>query len=197
MTNEQFEIFAECYRRRYGRLAPGKDEPAASGQDSGDIDNVKQFIEWKGGARTPLAIHDLLAALCATTAASDIYVSGHLPCAKCGELVLREFTVPNDAWNIIIRKNGPETDQEYLCACCFGAEAVGYVHKLIAQRDCLAEALQRVDQCEWLDLQVTKHPLLVDVPELYGHACLRCNARMDAEGYCDTCIDPGSPKDRK
>ena len=74
---------------------------------------------------------------------ADIYVSGYLPCAKCGELVLREFVVPNDAWNTIIRKNGPETNQEYLCASCFGAEAVGYVYQLQRDIERLKEELKR------------------------------------------------------
>jgi hypothetical protein len=41
-----------------------------------------------------------------------------IPCAKCGGTVV-EFIIPNDIWNFVIRKNGKETDQEYLCEKCW------------------------------------------------------------------------------
>jgi len=40
-----------------------------------------------------------------------------IPCCKCGGEVV-EFSVPNNLWNIVMRKNG-ETDQEYLCFDCW------------------------------------------------------------------------------
>ena len=45
-----------------------------------------------------------------------------IPCCKCGGPVV-EFSVPNEAWNTVIRNNGPETDQEYLCVKCFALVA--------------------------------------------------------------------------
>ena len=54
----------------------------------------------------------------------DGYVQGGfngastIPCCKCGGRVV-EFTVPNKAWNTIIRGDQGETDQEYLCLKCF------------------------------------------------------------------------------
>ena len=82
MTNEQFEILAALYYKRFGRLAPGKDEPAASNRDSGEIENVRQFIEWKGGAVTSAAIHDLIEELISEKAETTI-------CAKSA-IILHE-----------------------------------------------------------------------------------------------------------
>jgi hypothetical protein len=41
-----------------------------------------------------------------------------IPCCLCGGPV-EEFSIPNSAWNHIVRKDGPETDKEYLCWSCF------------------------------------------------------------------------------
>lgn len=41
-----------------------------------------------------------------------------VPCCLCGGAV-EEFSVPNADWNRIVRKNGSETDKEYLCWACF------------------------------------------------------------------------------
>lgn len=163
MTNEQFELLAECYRRRYGRLYPGKDEPARGGQDSGDPENIEQVIKWQGGASVSLAIHDLLTALLATadrnafverawTSDGDELTAlqlemqlavpqSSIPCALCDGPV-HEFTVDNDAWNRIVRRDGPEGDTEYLCINCFGVLALERVDELrralnaIADGDC-------------------------------------------------------------
>jgi hypothetical protein len=42
------------------------------------------------------------------------------PCARCGGEVI-EFTIPNDIWNKVIRVEGRERDDEYLCIDCFFA----------------------------------------------------------------------------
>lgn len=41
-----------------------------------------------------------------------------IPCCLCGGEV-REFTIPNDIWNEVIRLNGRETDREYICIECW------------------------------------------------------------------------------
>lgn len=41
-----------------------------------------------------------------------------IPCASCdGEVI--EFSIPNDIWNRVIRIDGYESDDEYLCINCF------------------------------------------------------------------------------
>ncbi len=50
-------------------------------------------------------------------------------CFRCSAPVV-EFSIPNAAWNTIVRDNGPETDQEYLCLDCFAgiaAEKIGWL----------------------------------------------------------------------
>ena len=45
-------------------------------------------------------------------------VISSISCARCqGEVV--EFSVPNDIWNRVIRLDGHERDDEYLCINCF------------------------------------------------------------------------------
>lgn len=41
-----------------------------------------------------------------------------VPCARCGGEVV-EFSIPNDIWNEIIRLDGHEHADEYLCWNCF------------------------------------------------------------------------------
>ena len=59
--------------------------------------------------------------------------SSHLPCAACGESC-QEFSVPNAAWNTLIRDDGREGWGEYLCLACFANIAAG---KLRAARAAL------------------------------------------------------------
>lgn len=40
------------------------------------------------------------------------------PCVLCGEK-LKEYYIPDDIWNKVIRVNDMETDKEYLCIDCF------------------------------------------------------------------------------
>lgn len=49
-----------------------------------------------------------------------------IPCCLCNGPV-EEFSIPNEAWNRIIRKGGPETDKEYLCWACFEKAALQQV----------------------------------------------------------------------
>lgn len=41
-----------------------------------------------------------------------------IPCFNCGGEV-KEYSIPNHIWNMIVRKNGKESDGEYLCIWCF------------------------------------------------------------------------------
>lgn len=50
------------------------------------------------------------------------------PCCKCGGSVV-EFSIPNSAWNTIIRGDGGETDQEYLCLTCFAEIAAKKIER--------------------------------------------------------------------
>ena len=40
-----------------------------------------------------------------------------IPCTSCGGSVI-EFTIPNDIWNKVMRKN-KETNEEYICINCW------------------------------------------------------------------------------
>lgn len=40
------------------------------------------------------------------------------PCERCSGAVI-EFSIPNDIWNAVIRTEGHERDDEYLCMDCF------------------------------------------------------------------------------
>lgn len=62
-----------------------------------------------------------------------------IPCCKCGGMVV-EFSVPNEAWNIIVRKGGSETDQEYLCLDCFARCAASELRTAREKIDRLREA---------------------------------------------------------
>ena len=45
-ANAIFEGIGRLYHARYHRLRPGKDESAATGRDSMDDDNIRQFSDW-------------------------------------------------------------------------------------------------------------------------------------------------------
>jgi ssDNA-binding Zn-finger/Zn-ribbon topoisomerase 1 len=53
-------------------------------------------------------------------------VVASIPCAGCAGPVV-EFTVPNDVWNTVVRRNGPERSDEYLCEACYRKAVEGYV----------------------------------------------------------------------
>lgn len=40
------------------------------------------------------------------------------PCDRCGGECV-EFVIPNDLWNAVIRKDGKERDDEYICHDCW------------------------------------------------------------------------------
>lgn len=46
---ERWECAAALYHRRFGRLAPGKNEPAGVGYRSSDPDNIEQYFNWVTG----------------------------------------------------------------------------------------------------------------------------------------------------
>lgn len=41
-----------------------------------------------------------------------------VPCDRCGGEVI-EFSIPNDIWNKVIRTDGRESDNEYICVGCW------------------------------------------------------------------------------
>lgn len=45
-------------------------------------------------------------------------VASTIPCQRCGGKCI-EFAIPNDIWNAIIRTEGHERDDEYICIECF------------------------------------------------------------------------------
>lgn len=55
-----------------------------------------------------------------------------IPCARCRGPVV-EFTIPNEVWNAVIRPDGHERDDEYLCLACWHA-AIGSSLKLANER---------------------------------------------------------------
>lgn len=81
----------------------------------------------------------------------DSYEFSAVPCCKCKGPVV-EFTVPNEVWNAIIRRNGPETDQEYLCKDCYIAACTEYFaaqdQHLKEARAALATQTERADKLQ-------------------------------------------------
>jgi hypothetical protein len=51
-----------------------------------------------------------------------------IPCCLCGNEVI-EFSVPNDIWNKVIRKDGKETDKEYIRLTCWYEKLREYIIK--------------------------------------------------------------------
>lgn len=47
-----------------------------------------------------------------------IDVVSTVPCARCGGEVI-EFSIPNDIWNKVVRIDGHESDDEYICVDCW------------------------------------------------------------------------------
>lgn len=44
-------------------------------------------------------------------------------CSNCDRRIVFEFTVESRIWNDIVRREGPETENEYLCLWCFAERA--------------------------------------------------------------------------
>jgi len=58
------------------------------------------------------------------------------PCQKCGEEVF-EFSIPNRLWNRVVRLDGHEQEQEWLCIRCFydmAFEQLALADKQLAER---------------------------------------------------------------
>lgn len=49
-----------------------------------------------------------------------------IPCQICGGEVV-EYSIRNDLWNRVVRKDGKEQDQEYFCAWCFLEKALWFI----------------------------------------------------------------------
>lgn len=54
------------------------------------------------------------------------YELSSVPCAKCGKGCV-EFTIPNEIWNAVIRPDGREHDEEYLCIACWEKALQSYL----------------------------------------------------------------------
>lgn len=52
-----------------------------------------------------------------------------IPCVLCGGVV-REFSIPNEIWNYVVRDDGLETDREYMCETCYRQKANEKIEKL-------------------------------------------------------------------
>ena len=53
-----------------------------------------------------------------------------IPCNTCrGEVI--EFSVPNAIWNKVIRKEGKEHSNEYLCVWCFLEQVFSYIEAIL------------------------------------------------------------------
>lgn len=53
-----------------------------------------------------------------------------ISCCKCGGEV-NEFVVPNELWNIVMRPDGHETNQEYLCFDCWNKKLFKFIINLL------------------------------------------------------------------
>jgi hypothetical protein len=51
-------------------------------------------------------------------------------CVSCDNPCV-EFHVPNDVWNAVVRKGGPEHDKEFLCVWCYHKAVEEYVRKMM------------------------------------------------------------------
>jgi hypothetical protein len=54
----------------------------------------------------------------ASRADDSAYQPAALPCSRCGGPCVA-FTIPNDVWNEVIRTEGRERDEEYICEDCW------------------------------------------------------------------------------
>lgn len=60
----------------------------------------------------------------------EIFEKSKIPCVQCGKEV-QEFSVPNNVWNSVVRPNGHETNNEYLCVWCFLDKLVSAYSRLL------------------------------------------------------------------
>jgi len=59
-----------------------------------------------------------------------------IPCNRCGGNVI-EFSVPNDIWNTVIRQDGHERDDEYICHACWYKSIRQHLSELKRQNELL------------------------------------------------------------
>ena len=70
-------------------------------------------------------------------------VESETPCCRC-EGVVYEFSVPNEMWNKVVRKDGKEHDKEYLCIWCY----VDLLHKYILLEEFEKKMQAKIDRGE-------------------------------------------------
>lgn len=68
-----------------------------------------------------------------------------IPCCDCRAPVT-EFVIPNEVWNGLVRRGGPETDEEYLCVQCFGARAGDTLRETISELEALRAKLAEAEK---------------------------------------------------
>jgi len=116
-----------------------KDELARFGVELEELESygsVRRFCKGCHGSGVleadPELACDCRANLCDMLEDYTAGQKGAAPCARCGGAA-PEFTVPNDAWNTIIRDDGREGPGEYLCLSCFATAAADKIRHLKAE----------------------------------------------------------------
>lgn len=94
-----------------------------------------------------------------------------LPCSQCRSPVVKEFVVPNDVWNVVVRQGGKETGKEYLCEECFRLRIVEHVRELSEGNEYLRDVAAAADR-ELCDCAHTKAS---------GSVCGWCKRTRDTE----------------
>lgn len=82
--------------------------------------------------------------------------ASEVPCRRCGGVV-REFTVPNEVWNAVIRVDGRERDDEYICLACWYVAVLTALRK---QRERIGQQAQAM-----IDLYLEAAGVAQDVRE--------------------------------
>jgi hypothetical protein len=83
-----------------------------------------------------------------------------IPCTQCGGKVV-EFSIPNDIWNKVIRLDGHESSNEYLCVnCWFDALRVALGIEAVEHRVQADGALARAFYCHCPSCNATGLPEL-------------------------------------
>jgi len=116
--NERLELDRDRYQRRFGDAQS----------------KLGEWQEFTGFANPSSAGKEIERLQAEAARLQEAYGPSQIPCCKCGGPVV-EFSVPNDAWNTIVRKDGPETNQEYLCLGCFAEAAANEIERLRAVID--------------------------------------------------------------
>ena len=103
-------------------------------QSSVVVDGGATIFVWSANAAEQIEGALANKGLCLSHGTSSV------PCSYCGGDVV-EFVIPNKSWNTLIRRDGKEHDQEYLCLFCFSEKAAEYVRELRSINDALKTAL--------------------------------------------------------